>query len=137
MTTSKCKLITIALTAIGLGLLLHAFHNLTKPLPAPQLDSNRFWGPHDESQYRHSDEIRSKHIHYDAAIIDQLRVRLGVANATDYHAPLEDAAWHSYGIDTQTLLDFVRYWGGEYLDKWPQREALLNSVPHFETEIQG
>lgn len=134
--TNKCTLIIIIVTGIGLGILLHTLHQLTKPLPAPQLNADEFWGPSNASRSPNK-AIRSMHIHYDASIIGKLRQRLSNINTTEYHASLQDAAWHSYGIDTTALQDFVNYWGGQYLDKWPQREAILNEVPHFKTEIQG
>jgi len=42
-----------------------------------------------------------------------------------------------YGVQKAILEDFIAYWRDDYLPRWSQREELLNSFPHFTTEVQG
>lgn len=50
--------------------------------------------------------------------------------------PLEGVKFE-YGYNTEAMTQVVKYWRDTYLAKWPEREALLNSLPQFTTEIQG
>lgn len=135
-----CKLYVIA-SVVALATVLHTLYDLIKPLPAPQsLNDNQYWGPGPGPVDPDSDAaaaVLPKRIHYEPAVIGELRRRLLSDDSTEYHPAMADAARHAYGIDTSTLLEFVHYWATEYLDKWPEREQFLNQLPHYETDIQG
>lgn len=53
-----------------------------------------------------------------------------------FHAPLEGVGFE-YGFNSDALNKVVTYWKNEYLPKWSEREAKINSFPHFTTQIQG
>lgn len=112
------------------------FINLTKPLPAPVFDVTQYWGKGDRNSYSENDSIEAQQVHYDAKIIDDLRKKLSDTASLQFHAPLESVN-HEYGINSNTLVSFIEYWRNEYIPKWPKRLSLLNSYPHFRTQIQG
>lgn len=112
------------------------FINLTRPLPAPELDVSKYWGRGDQNNYIEDDSIEAQQIHYDVRIIEDLRSKLNDTASLQFHAPLESVN-HEYGINSNTLVSFIEYWQNEYMPKWLQRQLLLNSYPHFRTQIQG
>lgn len=112
------------------------FINLTGPLPAPELDVSQYWGKGDQNSYIEDDSITAQQVHYDAKIIDDLRSKLNDTASLQFHAPLESVN-HEYGINSNTLVSFIEYWHDVYMPKWSQRQHLLNSYPHFRTQIQG
>lgn len=66
----------------------------------------------------------------DADVAD-LKARLA---ATRLPQSLPDVGW-SYGMASQALASFVRYWGQDY--DWRAAEQRLNQFPHFIDEIDG
>lgn len=126
--------------AIGVALLLtfayQKYDNLTKPLPVPKLDTNAFWGPNSDTDADLS--IRAQEVFYQDSTIAELNRRLN--DTISLHMPLEGIAAndpHSYGLSGETLIRLVEYWRFQYMPQWPERLQLLNSVPHFQTKIQG
>ena len=65
------------------------------------------------------------------AVLDDLRERLARAR---FPEQLPDAGW-DYGTELGFLRDFVAYWKDEY--DWRAREARMNELDHFTTEIDG
>lgn len=51
------------------------------------------------------------------------------------HEQLEDVPDFSYGFNLKTLLEFKDYWVNKY--DWRKEEKLINSFPHFVTQIEG
>ncbi|MCJ7438016.1 MAG: epoxide hydrolase 1 [Acidimicrobiia bacterium] len=66
----------------------------------------------------------------DALLVD-LQERL---RNTRFPEPLPDAGW-DYGTEHDYLRSIVSYWSEAY--DWRTREAALNELPHFVTEIDG
>lgn len=125
-------------TRIFLALLIagiaYGYLKLTKPLPAPDLDYNQYWGQGDEAHYKEDTSIKAQEIFYEDETINTLRVRLN--DSIKFHAPLEGID-HQYGINANKMVSFIKYWRDDYMKRWPERQAFLNSLPHFLTEIQG
>lgn len=129
MKTSTRIFLAIAVAGIAYG-----YIKLTKPLPAPDLDYNQYWGRGEESPYKEDVSIKGQEIFYDDSTIDRLRARLN--ETINFHAPLEGID-NEYGINANRMVSFVKYWKDDYMKRWPQRLEFLNSLPHFLTEIQG
>lgn len=131
-TTGKFAALLVALLAV---LAYRQFHNLTKSIPKPTLDSTAYWGRSaDASTSKDDTDIISKEIYYAPDVIDELWRRI---NASDwFHFALEGVN-DEYGINAHTFQSFVKYWQSVYMPKWSKRLSLINSVPHFQTRIQG
>ena len=71
------------------------------------------------------------HIDIPQAALDDLRERLARAR---FPEQLPDASW-DYGTELGYLRDLVGYWRDSY--DWRAREARLNELDHFTTEIDG
>lgn len=123
-------LITVGLIA----LLYYQFRNITKPLKAPILDVDYYWGPGDRANYQEDTQIHSKLVQYDDTIIKDLQKKLN--ETLPLHAPLEGVQ-HEYGINSNTFMEFLDYWKNVYITKWVDRQDLINSFPHYQTQIQG
>lgn len=121
----------LALSVAGIA---YVYFKLTKPLPAPDLDYNQYWGRGEESPYKEDVSIKPQEIFYEEATINKLRARLN--DSVNFHAPLEGID-HQYGINSNKMVSFINYWKDDYMNRWPERLAFLNSLPHFLTEIQG
>ncbi|XP_017483845.1 PREDICTED: juvenile hormone epoxide hydrolase 1 [Rhagoletis zephyria] len=130
----KAILISITVLACITAWLYHGINNLVKPLPKPEFDTNVYWGPGSGLDYKAPEDIVPFKIKYDQTIIDDLRAQLN--RTWKYAAPL-DGIKFQYGFNTDALKHIVIYWREFYLPKWSQRQAYLNSLPHFKTEIQG
>lgn len=128
------KLSTKFFSAISIAGIAYTYYILTKPLPAPDLDFNEYWGRGDGIQYKVDTAIKPQEIYYEEATIDNLRSRLN--ESIKFHAPLEGIN-HEYGLNANKMVSFVKYWKDDYMNRWPERLAFLNSIPHFLTEIQG
>lgn len=132
-TAGKIAALFAALLAV---LAYRQFHNLTKPIAKPTLDSNAYWGRSaDAATTAHGDtDLQPQQIYYAPEVIAELWRRL---NASDWlHYSLEDTN-NEYGINVHTFQSYVEYWRFVYMAKWPKRLALINSVPHYQTRIQG
>ncbi|XP_030377463.1 juvenile hormone epoxide hydrolase 1 [Scaptodrosophila lebanonensis] len=117
---------------IGFGYL--KFTELTRPLPKPQLDANRYWGPGDGKNYVPDKKIYDFNLQVPQAEIDDLRQQLN--RTLRLTAPL-DGVNFEYGFNSHALEQFVEYWRDNYLTKWSTREAYFNSLRQYTTEIQG
>lgn len=107
----------------------------TKTHEAPEIDVDEFWGIGTQNNYVENKEIRSYQIGYDDHQIVELRTKLG-QNYT-FTPALEDTGLYEHGIDSKRLKYVISYWRDTYLPTWKDRLALLNSLPHFKTQIQG
>ena len=105
-----------------------------QPLSPLQVDLNPFWGPEERQEESDDVTIRAQQIYYAEETIDELKVKLN--ESLTLHYPLEGTL-HEYGINSKSLIELINYWRYEYLPKWDERLQLINSVPHFITEVQG
>lgn len=110
------------------------FWQLTKALPIPKLDVTEYWGRGEKAAHKEDASIHSFTITYDDETINRLKNKLN--EPITLHPPLEGIQ-HEYGINSKVLLDFVEYWRSDYMPRWSERETLINSWPHFKTQIQG
>ncbi|MBO9595399.1 MAG: epoxide hydrolase [Niabella sp.] len=65
------------------------------------------------------------------SVLDDLQDRLQKTRWTDEPA---DAGWN-YGTNPAYLRELVTYWQKDY--DWRRHEAMINTLPHFKTEIDG
>lgn len=130
------KTTTKIFAAILVAGIAYAYFKISKPLPAPDLDYNQYWGRGEENQhpYKEDQSIKAQEIFYEDATIDKLRARLN--ETIHFHAPLEGID-NEYGINANRMVSFIKYWKDNYMKRWPQRLEFLNSLPHYLTEIQG
>lgn len=128
-----CRL-SLLITVIIFAVAYHKFRNLTKPLEVPYLDVDYYWGPGDKTAYNEDKVIYKRQVQYDEAVIKDLENKL--SEPLSLHPPLEGVQ-HEYGINSNTLVEFVNYWKTEYMPKWSDRLELINAVPHYQTQIQG
>lgn len=63
--------------------------------------------------------------------VEELRRRL---MATRWPDEIEGAAW-TYGANKSVMHEYVRFWAKDY--QWRSREAQINALPQFTTEIDG
>ncbi|XP_061387768.1 juvenile hormone epoxide hydrolase 2 [Musca vetustissima] len=127
-------LIFVALLAVLLGFGYLKFDEVTRPLPLPKFDTNKYWGPGDASKYKEDKTVKPFTIKVEPEIITDLQKQLN--RTLKLTEPLEGVKFE-YGYNTDAMSQVVTYWRDTYLAKWPEREALLNSLPQFTTEIQG
>jgi epoxide hydrolase len=78
-----------------------------------------------------SEQIVPYRIDVDGAMIDDLRRRL---RGTRWPEPETVGGW-SQGVPLDYIQRLCRYWAEEY--DWPARQARLNALPQFRTEIDG
>lgn len=127
-----CLTIFVVLVSI----LATAFYKFwTKTYPVPNVDVAEYWGPDREEGHVTDKSVRSFRIEYPKERINELKEKLSVK--CTFTPPFEGVAPNSYGIDTNRLQELIKYWRDEYLPKWDDRLKLLNSLPHFKTNIQG
>lgn len=111
----------------------YLYMQLAAPLPAPKLDLKKNWGPSKRTDKIPAGIISQK-IQYPASAIEDLRKRLAEPN--HLREPLEGVGF-TYGFNKNKLESIITYWRNNYLPRWDERQAYLNSLPHFATEIQG
>lgn len=114
-----------------------AFCNFwTKSNARPQFDVNEYWGPSKSRNVSVEDEtIRNFKIEYPQEKIIELKRKL--SEKYEFSPPLEGTKGHEYGMNSNRLQEYIRYWRDDYLPRWDERLKLLNSLPHFKTNIQG
>lgn len=132
---------TYSITISGVVLLaffLYKFRQLTKPLPAPEIDENEYWGPDKAAAAPKENDksIRPFRIDFGGQkAIDNLQRQL--AEPLCLHPPLRGISGDEHGVNSREFQSILEYWRTDYLARWQEREALFNSVPHFKTTIQG
>lgn len=128
--------VSFIVSILAAAVIIRTFRAVTGPLEAPILDSNQYWGAGDSINYVEDTSINQQEVFYEDATIEALRIRLN--ETITLHNPLEGIKEpHEYGLNAHTLIQLVDYWRDEYIPKWSERQELLNSVPHFQTQIQG
>ncbi|EDW62143.1 juvenile hormone epoxide hydrolase 1 [Drosophila virilis] len=133
----KCLVIFGLIVAIfagivGYGYLL--FTDLTRPLPRPEYKDDTYWGPGDGKNYVPDTKIYDFKLDVPKAEIEDLRQQLN--RTLRLTEPLDGIAFE-YGFNTYALEQFVEYWRDKYLTNWDERQAYLNSLKQYTTEIQG
>lgn len=102
----------------------------------PNIDVDEYWGPGSKTTNTVVDQsVREFKIEYPQKQIDELAHKLS-ENYVLTEA-LEDATNNEYGMNSKKLEEHIHYWRDNYLPRWNERLALLNSWPHFKTNIQG
>lgn len=109
-----------------------------KPTQLPTLDVTKNWGRASGENVVDSEKIEAFAVEFDkheSHLIDSLRNALdqGSVRAAE---PL-DGIGFEYGINSTGLKHFLDYWAHNYLLRWSERQAFLNSFPQFTTEVQG
>lgn len=108
----------------------------TKEYPRPLVDVDAYWGPGNREDAVIDENIHSFKIEYPKEKLDELKRKLSEKYV--FTPPLEGARHeHEYGMDSNKLQEYIRYWRDEYLPKWDERLKLFNSLPHYKTNIQG
>ncbi|XP_067008637.2 juvenile hormone epoxide hydrolase 2 [Anabrus simplex] len=116
----------VVLISIGIGILVN---KLSQPAPVPEL-SPQWWGA---GQPRKDDPaIKPFQINISKQVIDDLNSRL--RSTAPMTAPLEGVGFE-YGFNTEHLKSVVDFWLNKY--NWKEREAFLNSLPQFKTQVSG
>lgn len=110
------------------------YQKLFAPLPLPQIDTNKYWGPSSSVNRVDKSEVKPFKIDYSADVIAKLRNRLG--EPLNLVEPLEDVGFR-YGFNKYKLEEMIKYWRDDYLPRWDQRQQFLNGLPQFTTTIQG
>lgn len=114
------------LLAVGLGVL---WQKAFAPGPLPNL-RDEWWGP---GQPRNLGEaITPFKINIPDAVIEDLNARLDRWKTPT--KPLENAGF-TYGMNSDYLAKVVKFWRKDY--NWRKREAFLNSLPQFKTNVAG
>lgn len=130
----KFLVFLVALISVLIGFGYHKFNELTRPLPLPTFNTNKYWGPGDVSNYKEDKSIKPFKIKIDQEVITDLQKQLN--RTLKLTEPLEGVNFE-YGYNTDAMAQVVEYWRETYLAKWSGRQALLNTFPQHTTEIQG
>ncbi|CAD7077453.1 unnamed protein product [Hermetia illucens] len=125
---------TLAVFVVFVAFSVYKFREFTKPIAAPTLDLDKYWGPGKKSDYKQNTEVVEFKISFSDEAIDALRNDLN--KTIEFQAPLEGIGFE-YGFNTVYLQKVIKYWRDEYLPKWKERELFLGKWPHFTTNIQG
>ncbi|CAB3383154.1 Hypothetical predicted protein [Cloeon dipterum] len=98
--------------------------------PVPEVDKNAYWGAGDPKP--DDPAIKPFKINVPDSALQDLKTRLNLE--TRYQKSLEGANFE-YGMNPKVLLEVVDFWKNKY--DWREREALLNSLPQFLTQVSG
>lgn len=115
-------------------LLAYIYTQISKNLPAPEIDIDEYWGPSALEKSKQDESIRKFTISFSQDKIEKLKQKL--EDAGPFAEPLEGVAFQ-YGFNSNKLKDILKYWKDDYLPKWSEQEKYLNSLPQFKTKIQG
>lgn len=126
--------IVIAAVCLGAAALFQNYRLMSKPIPAPKLDFNEYWGPGKAENYKENTKVKPFDITAKPELIEDLKVQL--QRPLKLHEPLEDVGFE-YGFNSNYLQKVIKYWRDEYLPKWSQHEQNLKKFKHYQTEIQG
>ncbi|EDW02707.1 juvenile hormone epoxide hydrolase 1 [Drosophila grimshawi] len=124
----------VGIFAAIVGYAYLVFTDLTRPLPKPDYNDNTYWGPGDGKNYVPDTKINEFKLNVPQAEIEDLRQQLN--RTLKLTEPLDGIAFE-YGFNTNALEQYVEYWREKYLTKWDERQAFLNSLKQYTTEIQG
>lgn len=129
----KCFSIAIALIAI---LVYIVYFTFIAPLPPPEIDTAKYWGPSGTQAKNQVEKVDSQpfKINYSADVIAKLRNRL--SEPLNLVEPLEGVNFR-YGFEKKTLERLIAYWRDNYLPRWNERQTFLNELPQYTTKIQG
>ncbi|XP_075165401.1 juvenile hormone epoxide hydrolase 1-like [Haematobia irritans] len=128
------KITIIVALGLVLACLVQKYRQLQYPLPPPDIDLNKYWGPGSGVGYKENVTITAFDISAQPEIIEDLKLQLN--RPIHLHEPLEGVAFE-YGFNSIYLQKIVKYWRDDYLPKWEERENHLKKFDHFQTEIQG
>uniref|UniRef100_A0A182NAI9 Epoxide hydrolase N-terminal domain-containing protein n=1 Tax=Anopheles dirus TaxID=7168 RepID=A0A182NAI9_9DIPT len=129
-----CGKVLFVVVSLISAVVFKQYRELAAPLPVPELDLKRYWGPGDVKQYKEDTAIKPFTVSYGEPVIEKLRAKLD--DVPTLTPPLEGTAFE-YGFNTDRLKEIIKYWRTTYLGKWGEREKYLNQFPHFHTQIQG
>lgn len=119
-----------ALLVLGCAVLAGiAWHFLQLSTEPPTLPI-KYWGPGNPKEDNPS--IKPFKINISNEVLDDLQDRLELLPPLT--PPLEGANFR-YGFNSDYLQKVVHFWFNEY--NWRDREAFLNSLPQFKTQIAG
>jgi len=120
-------------TSVILAYSFQAYRRATKPLPVPDLDLTRYWGPGKAV----ADNTKIEKFTIDFKNEDLTKLKSRLVDTSYLTPPLEDVQFQ-YGMNTNKLKSVVNYWRDTYLEKWyTERQVHLNKFPQFKTKIQG
>lgn len=128
-----CGRIGLFVTVVLFAFLFQKYRSISKPLPLPEFDLERYWGRGEP--VKDDVSIVPFKIDFNEKDLDRLKEKL--SDLSGLVPPLEDAKFH-YGFNSEKLAEVIKYWRGTYLDKWyTERQVYLNQHPQFMTQIQG
>jgi len=130
MGTKGVSILVVLLAAIT----YYGYHKIASPVPAPKLPVDKYWGPSGRKDRTDAAGVHLQKIQFPIEVINELRDHLN--GTRQLHSPLEGVGFQ-YGFNKHKLEEILTYWKDDYLPRWTEREAYLNSLPHFLAEIQG
>lgn len=126
----KCVSVVVVLLAVAV---YFVYVQLTATKPPPNMSITQNWGP-SKAPTKIPAGIHPFKVDYSPAVIEELRKKL--SEPLHLPEPLEGVGFQ-YGIQKNTLQEFVTYWRDDYLKRWTERQTFLNKFAHFKTEVQG
>ncbi|XP_037917415.1 juvenile hormone epoxide hydrolase 1-like isoform X1 [Hermetia illucens] len=124
----------LAIFVVFVAFSVYKLREFSKPIEAPKLDLDEYWGPGNKADYKENTEVVGNRIFFPEEVIENLKKDLN--RTFEFQAPLEGIGFE-YGFNTVYLQKVIKYWRDEYLPKWRARELFLWKWPHFTTDIQG
>lgn len=131
--SSICRILLI-ISAFAIALIATKLYEVTKSMPVPEYQADRYWGRGNASDYQPTDEIRAQEVFYTDEQIAHVRSKLN--ETINYLRPLEDVD-NEYGMNTYQLYSILEYWRDDYLPRFTERLQFLNSIPHYLTHLHG
>lgn len=128
-----CRLLLL-FSVVAIALIVNKVYEVTKSLPVPQFETDKFWGRGNASDYSPFDEIRGQEVYYTDEQIARVRSQLN--GTINYLRPLEEVGYE-YGMNTYQLQIILEYWRDNYLPRFNERQEYLNSLPHYLTHLHG
>lgn len=112
-------------------------HDLGRPLPLPDLDTEAFWGPGSKSDHKPSEKIVPFTVLYSKASGNPIQKLRNILNESLILQPPLEGVGFEYGVNSVGFVSIVQEWTDDYLPRWEEREKFLNQFPQFTTEVQG
>lgn len=126
--------VSVVVLAVVVYLGFKQYQQLITPGELAKLNFDTYWGPGEVDKHKNNNLTMLHELHYAQEPIDKLRRIL--SSDLNLPPPLEGVNFE-YGVNTEWLKEFVKYWRDDYLERWIVRELEFNRVPHYTTYIQG
>lgn len=130
-----CISVILLVLAIIAGLGYRQYLHIITPGTLPEFDLTTYWGRGDVDKNKDNNWTVTNTVRFGWDATDDLK-RILSSNLS-LPPPLEGVNFE-YGVNTEWLSEFIKYWREDYLEEnWIVRQLEMNRAPHYTTYIQG